>query len=94
MTENTNLHESLTTENFFATSKNQEVHIDDKEPEKALTRKAYVKPTCETIEIEPLEIIAMSGEGNDTEGDYEFGEREEPGFVNERNRGEWGNLWK
>ena len=43
--------------------------------------------------MEPIEMLAMSGEGSDTEGDHEFGERDENGESN-RHRGEWGNLWK
>ena len=64
---------------------------DDQEHKKAFAREKYIKPTCEIIEMEPIEMLAMSGEGSDTEGDHEFGER---GFSNERNRGEWGDLWK
>ena len=45
--------------------------------------------------MEPIEMIAMSGEGSDTEdGGYEFGERDENGFESNRHRGEWGDLWK
>lgn len=44
--------------------------------------------------MEPIEMLAMSGEGSDTEGGgHEFGERDENGESN-RHRGEWGNLWK
>lgn len=75
--ENLNLHDPLTVEESFA---------------KREYREGYIKPTCEVIEIDTMEMLAASGEGSDTEGDYEFGER--TGFTNERNRGEWGDLWK
>lgn len=95
MKDSFNLQESLTGKDDFAKNKHQENfnegHRDDKEPRKHLVREAYVKPTCEVIEMDPIEMIAMSGEGSDTGGDHEFGER---GFTNERNRGEWGDLWK
>lgn len=67
---------------------------DDQEQKKAFAREKYIKPTCEIIEMEPIEMIAMSGEGSDTEGDHEFGERDENGFESNRHRGEWGDLWK
>ncbi len=44
--------------------------------------------------MEPIEMLAMSGEGSDTEGDHEFGERDENGSESNRHRGEWGDLWK
>ena len=58
-------------------------------------REKYIKPTCEVVEIGPMQMLSVSGEGSDTGGDHEFDREErEPGFVNERNRGEWGDLWK
>ena len=56
-------------------------------------REKYIKPACEVVEMEPLEMIAMSGEGSDTNGDHEFGERDDNMFQSTRNRGEWGDLW-
>jgi len=91
-----NPQESLPKEDGLTKNEHQENlkegRRDDKEPKTPLAKKVYVKPTCEIIEMEPIEMIAMSGEGSDTEGDHEFGE--ERGFSNERNRGEWGDLWK
>lgn len=52
-------------------------------------KETYTKPTCKIIGIAPMEMLAMSGEGSDTEGDFEFGGRGE----SNRKRGEWGNLW-
>ena len=49
----------------------------------------YAPPRCEVMEIETMQMIAMSGYGNDTEDHYDFGERN----ANER-RGTWGNLWE
>ena len=49
----------------------------------------YAPPRCEVMEIETVQMIAMSGYGNDTEDHYGFGERN----ANER-RGTWGNLWE
>lgn len=56
-----------------------------------LPKETYTKPTCEVVEIDPIEMIAMSGEGSDTEDDFEFGG--ERTFESTRNRGEWGDLW-
>jgi hypothetical protein len=64
-------------------------HEDEREERKIFPRKEYIKPTHEEIEIAPMEMVAMSGVGSDTEGDFEFGGR---GESNCR-RGEWGNLW-
>ena len=99
MKESFNLQESLTTKDDFAKNKHQENlkegRRDDQEHKKAFAREKYIKPTCEIIEMEPIEMIAMSGEGSDTEdGGYEFGERDENGFESNRHRGEWGDLWK
>lgn len=52
-------------------------------------KETYTKPTCEVMRIASMEILAMSGEGSDTEGDFEFGNRGE----SNRRRGEWGDLW-
>ena len=51
--------------------------------------KTYIKPSCKVINIELIGMLAMSGQGTDTNNDYDFGGR----GANER-RGEWGNLWK
>ena len=56
---------------------------------KKITRKEYLKPTSEGIEMAPAEMIAISGVGGDTEGDFEFGGRGE----SNRERSEWGDLW-
>ena len=61
-------------------------------PKSKEPKAVYIKPVCEVVEVETINMFAMSAEGGgDTEGDHEFGER---GFTNERNRGEWGDLWK
>ena len=57
------------------------------------SKETYTKPTCEAMKIATLEMLAASGEGKDTEGDFEFGERDESMFQSTRRRGEWGNLW-
>ena len=51
--------------------------------------KTYIKPSCKVINIELIGMLAMSGQGTDTNNDYDFGGR----GANER-RGEWGNLWE
>ena len=51
--------------------------------------KTYIKPSCKVINIELLGMLAMSGQGTDTNNDYDVGGR----GANER-RGEWGNLWE
>ena len=53
-----------------------------------MTKKLYTPPSISTVEIEPSLMLAMSGQGTDTNNDYDFGGR----GANER-RGEWGNLW-
>ena len=52
-------------------------------------KKIYVCPSCEMLEVEPQEMLAMSGQGTDTNNDYDFGSR----GANER-RGAWGDLWE
>ena len=52
------------------------------------TKKLYTPPSISTVEIEPSLMLAMSGQGTDTNNDYDFGGRS----VNGR-RGQWGNLW-
>jgi len=93
-----NPQESLPKEDGLTKNEHQENlkegRRDDQEQKKAFAREKYIKPTCEIIEMEPIEMIAMSGEGSDTEGDHEFGERDENGFESNRHRGEWGDLWK
>ena len=49
----------------------------------------YTPPVMTLVEIETLQMLAISGYGNDTYDDYEFGGR----GANER-RGTWGDLWK
>ena len=51
--------------------------------------KKYIKPSCKVINIELIGMLAMSGQGTDTNNEYDFGGR----GANER-RGEWGNLWE
>ena len=51
--------------------------------------KTYIKPSCKVINIELIGMLAMSGQGTDTNNEYDFGGR----GANER-RGEWGNLWE
>ena len=51
--------------------------------------KTYIKPSCKVINIELIGMLAMSGQGTDTNNDYDFGGR----GANER-RGDWGNLWE
>lgn len=93
-----NPQESLPKEDGLTKNEHQENlkegRRDDQEQKKASAREKYIKPTCEIIEMEPIEMIAMSGEGSDTDGDHEFGERDENGFESNRHRGEWGDLWK
>lgn len=93
-----NPQESLPKEDGLTKNEHQEnlkeSRRDDQEHKKAFAREKYIKPTCEIIEMEPIEMLAMSGEGSDTEGDHEFGERDENGFESNRHRGEWGDLWK
>ena len=38
-------------------------------------KKIYVIPSCEVINIELIGMLAMSGQGTDTNNDYDFGER-------------------
>ena len=53
------------------------------------TKKLYTTPSAKIVKIEcESAILAMSGQGTDTNNDYDFGGR----GANER-RGEWGNLW-
>ena len=52
------------------------------------TKKLYTPPSINIVEIECESMLAMSGQGTDTNNDYDFGGR----GANER-RGEWGNLW-
>lgn len=98
MKESFNLQESLMTTDVFAKNEHQENvkegRRDNHEPKQASTREKYIKPTCEVIEMEPIAMLALSGEGSDTDGDHEFGERDENGFESNRHRGEWGDLWK
>lgn len=93
-----NPQESLPKEDGLTKNEHQENlkegRRDDQEHKKSFAREKYIKPTCEIIEMEPIEMIAMSGEGSDTDGDHEFGERDENGFESNRHRGEWGDLWK
>lgn len=49
----------------------------------------YAPPVMTVVEIETLQMLAMSGQGTDTSGDHDFGGR----GANER-RGTWGNLWE
>ena len=53
------------------------------------TTEVYEAPVVEVIEVEVEKGFAMSGQGTDTNNDYDFGGR----GANER-RGEWGNLWE
>ena len=39
------------------------------------TKKLYSPPAISTVEIEPSLMLAMSGQGTDTNNDYDFGER-------------------
>ena len=50
-------------------------------------KKKYIKPVSEEVGLELTTMLAMSGEGLDTNEEYEFG------WANER-RGTWGNLWE
>ena len=52
-------------------------------------KKEYIKPMSEEVNIALTTLLAMSGYGDDTYDDYEFGGR----GANER-RGTWGNLWE
>jgi len=52
-------------------------------------KKKYIKPVSEVVGIELTTMLAISGYGNATYDDYEFGGR----GANER-RGTWGNLWE
>ena len=39
-------------------------------------KKIYVCPSCEVVEVEVQHaMLAMSGQGTDTNNDYDFGER-------------------
>ena len=50
----------------------------------------YEAPLVEIIEVEVQHaMLAMSGQGTDTNNDYDFGSR----GANER-RGAWGDLWE
>lgn len=49
----------------------------------------YTPPIVTVVEIETLQMLAMSGQGTDTSGDHDFGGR----GANER-RGTWGDLWE
>ena len=51
-------------------------------------KKLYTPPSINIVEIECESMLAMSGQGTDTNNDYDFGGR----GANER-RGAWGNLW-
>ena len=50
--------------------------------------KTYIKPSCKVINIELIGMLAMSGQGTDTNNDYDFGGR----GTNERHQG-WGTDW-
>lgn len=49
----------------------------------------YRAPAMTVVELECETMLAMSGQGTDTNADHEFGER----YESER-RGTWGNLWE
>ena len=55
---------------------------------KQKTKRLYIPPSMNILEIECEFMLAMSGQGIDTDGNHDFGGR----GVNER-RGQWGNLW-
>lgn len=52
-------------------------------------KKKYIKPVSEVVGIQPTTMLAMSGEGTDTNGDHDFG-----GRGTKERRGIWGNLWE
>ncbi len=53
------------------------------------TKQLYTPPAMTVVELECETMLAMSGQGTDTNGNHEFGVRS----ANER-RGQWGDLWK
>ena len=53
-----------------------------------ITMEAYEAPVVEVIEVEVEKGFAMSGQGTDTNNDYDFGGR----GTNERRQG-WGTDW-
>lgn len=57
--------------------------------QKKPNKEFYTPPVVTLVEIETLQMLAMSGQGTDTSGDHDFGGR----GANER-RGTWGNLWE
>ena len=67
--------------------------LEDSFSKIVVPKETYTTPTCKVVEIAPMEMLAVSGEGSDTDGDHNFGERGEDGFQSTRRRGEWGNLW-
>ena len=57
--------------------------------QKKPNKEFYTPPVVTLVEIETLQMLAISGQGTDTSGDHDFGGR----GANER-RGTWGNLWE
>ena len=57
--------------------------------QKKPNKEFYTPPVVTLVEIETLQMLAISGQGTDTSGDHDFGGR----GANER-RGTWGDLWK
>lgn len=51
-------------------------------------KRIYRAPAMTVVELECETILAMSGQGTDTNGNHKFGVRS----ANER-RGQWGDLW-
>ena len=55
---------------------------------KKQTKQLYTAPTMNIVEIECESMLAISGQGTNTNNDYDFGGR----GANEH-REAWGNLW-
>ena len=52
-----------------------------------MKKKEYMTPTCEVIEMETVNMCALSFNPDGEEGEND------PGNMSNRHRGEWGNLW-
>ena len=63
---------------------------------KHTTKKAYIAPAIEVIELEPSFMIANTGVGSEDPDMPGFGGDSGGGMDGDanRHRGEWGNLWK
>ena len=56
-----------------------------------MEKKEYIAPECEIIELEGT--VYMQAASFDKGPSEEEDEESQPGWMSNRHRGEWGNLW-